>query len=82
MATWECGESMMKAFYAGDSDKVATYLADDFKSYQGTSTNKDAKGRDKEWFLGASKWVKENWSYISNERSSGLLSRAGSSPPK
>lgn len=64
-------ESMIKAFYAGDSDKVATYLADDFKSYQGTSRDKDAKGRDKEWFLGASKWVKENWSYISNERSSG-----------
>jgi len=64
-------ESMMQAFYAGDADKVATYLADDFKSYQGTNTNKDAKGRDKEWFLGASKWVKENWSYISNKRSSG-----------
>ncbi|MEH6537479.1 MAG: nuclear transport factor 2 family protein [Psychroserpens sp.] len=62
-------ESMMKAFYAGDADKVATYLADDFKSYQGTSINKNAEGRDREWFLGGPKWINENWSYISHTRS-------------
>lgn len=64
-------ESMWKAFFAGDADKVASYLADDFKSYQGTSINKDAKGRDKEWFVGGVKWVKENMSYTSHKRSSG-----------
>ncbi len=64
-------ESMWKAFYEGDADKVASYLADDFKSYQGTGINKDAKGRDKEWFLGGVKWVKENMSYTSHTRSPG-----------
>ena len=64
-------EAMMQAFFAGDSDKVASYLADDFKSYQGTSLNKDDKGSDKENFLRGVKWVKENWSYISYTRSPG-----------
>jgi len=64
-------EAFEQAFYAGEVDKMASYLADDFKSYQGTSTNKDAKGRDKEWMKGASKWVSENWSYISYTRTSG-----------
>ncbi|MFH6769011.1 nuclear transport factor 2 family protein [Gaetbulibacter aquiaggeris] len=64
-------ESMTQAFYAGDADKVASYLTDDFKSYQGTSLNKDDKGRDKEWFLGGVKWIKENWSYVSYTRTSG-----------
>jgi limonene-1,2-epoxide hydrolase len=64
-------ESFMQAFYAGDADKAGSYLADDFKSYQGTTLNKDAQGRDKEWTMNASKWVKENWSYISHKRSSG-----------
>lgn len=64
-------ESMTQAYYAGDADKVASYLADDFKSYQGTSLNKDDKGRDKEWFVGGVKWIKENWSYVSYTRSPG-----------
>ncbi len=41
-------ESMMEAFFAGDKDKAASYLADDFKSFSGTSINKNSKGRDKE----------------------------------
>ena len=64
-------EAMVQAYFNGDADKVASYLADDFKSYQGTSINKDAKGRDKEWFLSSVKWVKENWSYISYKRTPG-----------
>ena len=64
-------ESMTQAYYAGDADKVASYLADDFKSYQGTSLNKDDKGRDKDWFVGGVKWIKENWSYVSYTRSPG-----------
>ena len=44
-------EAMTKAFVAGDDKKVATYLADDFKSFNGTSTNKDDKGADKAAFL-------------------------------
>jgi len=62
-------ESMWKAYFEGDTDKVATYLADDFKEYQGTNINKRDEGRDKEWFLGAPKWIKENWSYTSHTRS-------------
>ncbi len=64
-------ESMWQAFFAGDADKVASLLTDDFKSYQGTSIDKNAKGRDKEWFVGGVKWVKENMSYSSQERSPG-----------
>ena len=40
-------EAMTQAFVKGDADKVATYLADDFKSYNGLSTNKDSKEDDK-----------------------------------
>ncbi len=43
-------ESCGKPFIL-EIDKMASYLADDFRSYKGTSTNKDAKGRDKENFL-------------------------------
>lgn len=64
-------ESMMQAFFTGDADKVASYLADDFKSWDGTSGNKNDKGRDKEWWLGGVKWVKENMSYVSYKRSPG-----------
>ena len=64
-------EGMMQAYFSGDKDKVASYLADDFRSLSGTSLNKDAKGRDKENFLGGVKWVQENWSYTSYKRSPG-----------
>lgn len=64
-------EAMQQADIAGDADKVATYLADDFRSFNGTSTNKDAKGLNKEGFLN---WVtnKKDWvSYASIERQDG-----------
>ncbi len=54
-------EAMQQADIAGDSAKVATYLADDFKSYNGTTRNKDAKGMDKaaflNWTVNAKKWT-------------------------
>ncbi len=34
-------EAMTQAYVKGDADKVASFLADDFKSYNGTSSNKD-----------------------------------------
>tara|TARA_R110000868_G_scaffold358814_3_gene620547 strand:- start:15681 stop:16616 length:936 start_codon:yes stop_codon:yes gene_type:complete len=64
-------EAMMQAVAAGDVDKVSSYLSDDFKSYQGTSLNKDDKGRSKEDFLGGVKWMKENVSYVSITRQKG-----------
>ncbi len=66
-------EAMMQAEAAGDVDKVASYLADDFKSYQGTSLNKDAKGTNKEDFLAGVKWMKENVSYVSITRQTGAF---------
>ena len=53
-------EAMQQADINGDAEKVATYLADDFKSYSGTSTNKNQKGMDKERYL---TWVtnREKW---------------------
>ena len=64
-------ESMNKAFVEGDSTKVSTFLADDFKSYNGTNTNKDAKGRTKKDFLGGVEWWKKNVNYLSIVRSKG-----------
>jgi len=64
-------ESMTKAFVEGDSTKVSTFLADDFKSYNGTNTNKDAKGRTKKDFLGGVDWWKKNVNYLSVVRSKG-----------
>ena len=64
-------ESMEAAFVAGDADKFASYLADDFKGWNGVSTNKDAKARTKEKFVNGVKWWKDNISYLSMERSKG-----------
>lgn len=64
-------ESMIAAFVAGDTDKVATYLTDDFKAWNGVSTNKDAKGATKENFVNRAKFWKNNVSYFSVERSNG-----------
>ena len=64
-------EAMMQAYFAGDADKVASYLTDDFKAWDGVSTNKDAKGNPKDNFLKGVKWVKENLLYSSYKRTSG-----------
>lgn len=64
-------ESMEKAFVEGDEEKVASYLADDFESWNGLSDNKDAKGGTKERFVSGVEFWKENVSYMSIERSKG-----------
>jgi len=64
-------ESMQQAFVKGDADKVAGYLADDFKQYYASSTNKDDKGGDKQSFLDDVKFWKDNISYLSITRSPG-----------
>lgn len=64
-------ESMMQAFFSGDKDKAASYLADDFRALSGTSINKNATGSDSESFLGGVDWVKENMAYVSYKRSPG-----------
>lgn len=62
-------ESMTKAFVSGDVDKVASYLADDFKSFNGTDMND--KGGDKASFLKDVKYWKDNVDYLSIMRSPG-----------
>ena len=58
-------KAMQAAWVAGDSAKVASYLHDDFKSFNGARTNKDATGGSKANFAGGAKWWKENVSYLS-----------------
>jgi limonene-1,2-epoxide hydrolase len=64
-------EAMTQAFVSGDTDKVASYLADDFKYYSGTTTNKDDKGMDKNAYLKTVKTWKDNIDYPSIKRSKG-----------
>ncbi|MCW5514760.1 nuclear transport factor 2 family protein [Muriicola sp. Z0-33] len=69
--TIEIANDMMAAFVAGDETKVASYLADDFKAYNGTSTNKNNTGRTKEQYLNNVKWWKNNIAYGSISASPG-----------
>ena len=63
--------SMLEAYFAGDADKVASYLAEDFKAYNGTGINKDNKGNSKEQFIDQANYWKENLSYVSFKPTSG-----------
>ena len=62
-------EAMNKAFIGGDADKVGSYLADDYKFWNGTSSNKDAKAGTKEGAMKNVGWWSENIDYLSMERS-------------
>lgn len=62
-------EAYHAAFIAGDSEKVGSLLADDYKWRNGTSTNKDAKPGTKEGAIKNTTWWKENIDYSSFERS-------------
>jgi len=61
-------EAMTKAYVEGDTAKVASYLADDLKTYSGTNDNKDTKAGSKKRFLGGANWWKNNVDYMSIER--------------
>ena len=58
-------KGMQAAWVAGDSAKVASYLHDDFKSFNGSGTNKDAEGGSKANYAGGASWWKENVAYLS-----------------
>lgn len=64
-------EDLHKAFVAGDAEKAGSYLAEEFRSFNGVEDNKDAKGGTKEDFMNQVTAVAKNWSYMSIERSSG-----------
>ena len=57
--------AMQAAWVAGDSAKVASFLHDDFRAFNGTRTNKDAEGGTKANYAGGAKWWKENVAYLS-----------------
>lgn len=54
-----------KAFEAGDSAKMASYLTDDFKAYNGTTNHVDGDVRDKATFLSGAIKYKERLDYFS-----------------
>jgi hypothetical protein len=64
-------EAMEQAFVKGDADKVASYLDEKFKSFDGLSTNKDAKGSSKEDYVNQVKFWDDNLDYFSITRSKG-----------
>ncbi|WP_372753236.1 nuclear transport factor 2 family protein [Mariniflexile sp.] len=64
-------EDMTKAFVAGDSAKVASYLADDFKSWNGVETTTKPKGQDKASYAGNAKFWHNNLDYFSISRTKG-----------
>lgn len=64
-------EAMTKAFVSGDSTKVASYLADDFRAINGVSTNTSDKGQDKASFAGNAKNWHNSLDYFSITRTDG-----------
>lgn len=64
-------EAMTKAFANGDVDKVASYLTDDFREFNGNSNRTNAKGNDKTAFSKSAKGWHDSLDYFSIERSKG-----------
>lgn len=64
----DIAEAFNQAVVSGDVDKVSSYLSEDFKRWNGSSTNPNAKGTDKEQYLKNIKFWNENLSYFSIER--------------
>ena len=64
-------EAMTQAFVSGDSAKVASYLADDFRARNGVSINTNDKGQDKASFSRGAKGSNNALDYFSISRSPG-----------
>ena len=64
-------ESMMQAFVAGDTAKVASFLDENFKDFNGNSLDKESKGGTKKDFINQVQFWKDNVDYLSYERSKG-----------
>ena len=64
-------EAMQQAVMSGDADKAATFLADNFMSYNGTNTNPNYKGTNKEDFLEDVASFKDYVLYASLKRQDG-----------
>ena len=61
-------EDMQQAFIKGDTVALASYLADDFRRFNGFNNNPDAEGATKENFINQSKWWSKNFAYLSINR--------------
>jgi len=64
-------EAMTKAFVSGDVEKVASYLADDFKEFDGSSIRTNDKGTNKTSFSKSVKDWNDELDYFSIARSKG-----------
>ncbi|NGX83565.1 nuclear transport factor 2 family protein [Aequorivita sp. KMM 9714] len=64
-------EDMTKSFVNGDTDKVSSYLAEDFMAYNGNNINPNDKGTDKESFSSSAKNWNDALDYFSISRSPG-----------
>jgi len=64
-------EAMQQAYIAGNADLVASYLTDGFKEWDGSDTNRDVEGTNKEDFVKGAVWWSKNLSYLSIERQDG-----------
>ena len=62
-------EAMNKAWVEGDAEKMQSYMADDYKWWNGNDSDKDAKPGTKEGAAKNIKWWQENVDYLSLERS-------------
>jgi len=69
----EMVEEMQQAFVKGDTINLASYLAEDFKAYDGMNSGSDYEGRSKSQFVRSSLGWKNNVDYLS-------ISRFGGSP--
>ena len=67
----ETVEAMTKAYVSGDSTKVASYLADDFKAYNGVGVNPRAKGQDKATYSSNASGWKDGLDYFNITRTKG-----------
>ena len=64
-------EEMHQAFVAGDSAKVAGFLAEDFRAFNGMNDNPDSEGMTKSQFARSAIGWKNNVDYLSISRTPG-----------
>ena len=61
-------DEFTKAFVAGDAEKVGSFLAEDYKWWNGNNTNQDAKPGTHDEAIENVNWWKENMDYVSFEK--------------
>lgn len=64
-------EEMQQAFVEGDTLKVASYLSEDFRAFNGMETDADNEGMTKSQFVRSSRGWKNNVDYLSISRYGG-----------